>query len=235
MAEKSISVNNPLTVVGIFAALAEVAGTIALGTVDKAIQATFVWFVMGFPVLLLVFFFLTLNFNPKVLYAPSDFRDERYFLSTLSGTYITAAGGRFRVTEDNVEEVASAALESMGPVAASPQDATDLPALREAATSFYRSLTAYLHGLHKNGDLAYVEFRMESPEFYVVSFEIAAERLPPYGVGRFYLIVKASSLGPNQVSLEAIGRNIQADDPRIFAARIRDEIQKIVRLQTAAA
>jgi DNA-binding transcriptional ArsR family regulator len=85
MVEKIRAVQNPLTVIAIFAALAEVAGTVALATVDKDLQHTFVWFVMAFPTCLVLLFFATLNFNPKVLYAPSDFQDEGNFLSTLTG------------------------------------------------------------------------------------------------------------------------------------------------------
>lgn len=91
MIDASKSVNNPLTVVAIFAALAEVAGTVALAMVDKSLQPTFVWFVMGFPTLLVLLFFVTLNFNPKVLYAPSDFRNEDNFLNTLLGTRAVGA------------------------------------------------------------------------------------------------------------------------------------------------
>jgi hypothetical protein len=86
MVEKIKAVNNPLTIIAIFAALAEVAGTAALAAVDKELQRTFVWFVMGFPTLLVALFFITLNFNPKVLYAPSDFRNEENFINTLIGT-----------------------------------------------------------------------------------------------------------------------------------------------------
>src|SRR5260370_21059054 len=86
MIEKLKAVNNPLTIIAIFAALAEIAGTAALATVDKSLQGTFVWFVMCFPVLLVLAFFATLNFNPKVLYAPSDFKNEENFLSTLIRT-----------------------------------------------------------------------------------------------------------------------------------------------------
>jgi hypothetical protein len=86
MLEKFRAVSNPLTIIALFAGLAEIAGTVALATVNKELQPIFVWFVMGFPVLLVVLFFATLNFNPKVLYAPSDFRDEENFLNTLVGT-----------------------------------------------------------------------------------------------------------------------------------------------------
>jgi hypothetical protein len=92
MLEKIRAVSNPLTVIAIFAALAEVAGTIALATVNPELQQVFVWFVMGFPILLVVLFFATLNFNPKVLYAPSDFRDEENFLNTLVGSRTVSIG-----------------------------------------------------------------------------------------------------------------------------------------------
>lgn len=92
MLEKVRAVSNPLTIIAIFAALAEVAGTVALATVSKDLQEVFVWFVMGFPVLLVVLFFATLNFNPKVLYAPSDFRDDETFLNALVGTRSVSVG-----------------------------------------------------------------------------------------------------------------------------------------------
>jgi hypothetical protein len=86
MVEKIKAVNNPLTIIAIFVALAEVAGTVALATVDKELQHTFVRFVIGFRTLLAALFFATLNFNPKVLYAPSDFRNEENLANTLIGT-----------------------------------------------------------------------------------------------------------------------------------------------------
>jgi hypothetical protein len=87
MNEKVKAVNNPLTIIAIFAGLAEVAGTAAIAAVDKSLQATFIWFVMGFPILLVLLFFATLNFNPKVLYAPSDFKNEENFMNTVIGTH----------------------------------------------------------------------------------------------------------------------------------------------------
>lgn len=79
MLEKLGPVRNPLTVIAFFAALAEVAATFALASMERDLQLVFMWFVMGFPTLLVVAFFLTLNFNAKSLYAPSDFKDEATF------------------------------------------------------------------------------------------------------------------------------------------------------------
>lgn len=74
------AVKNPLTIIAIFAGLAEVAGTVVLPFVAAANQLTYIWFLMVFPTLLILLFFFTLNWNPKVLYAPSDFRDESNYM-----------------------------------------------------------------------------------------------------------------------------------------------------------
>jgi ElaB/YqjD/DUF883 family membrane-anchored ribosome-binding protein len=85
MIEKIKKISNPLTIIAIFAALAEVAGTAALVGIDKEVQEVFVWFVMLFPTILVLLFFVTLNFNHHVLYAPSDYESDRAFLEAIKG------------------------------------------------------------------------------------------------------------------------------------------------------
>ena len=109
MIEKIRGIQNPLTIIAIFAGLAEVAGTVALATANKEVQPTFVWFVMGFPTLLVVAFFLTLNFNPRVLYAPSDFRTDDNFLHMLSGG--RAMNENFRSLAQQLEVASRSILE----------------------------------------------------------------------------------------------------------------------------
>ncbi|MFC1650141.1 helix-turn-helix domain-containing protein [Candidatus Latescibacterota bacterium] len=86
MVENIRAVQNPLTIIAIFAALAEIAGTVALSLIVSEFQSVFIWFVMLFPIFLVACFFLTLNFNPQVLYAPSDFKNEENFLEIIVGS-----------------------------------------------------------------------------------------------------------------------------------------------------
>ncbi|MDT9719649.1 helix-turn-helix domain-containing protein [Paenibacillus sp. ClWae2A] len=76
-------VQNPLTIIAIFAGIAELAGTTVLLGLPLEIQSVFVWFVMLFPIGLVTAFFLVLLFKHKVLYAPSDFVDESNFMNLL--------------------------------------------------------------------------------------------------------------------------------------------------------
>ncbi|HEY8899698.1 MAG TPA: hypothetical protein VIM61_04750 [Chthoniobacterales bacterium] len=80
MLETFKKVSNPLTIIAIFAGITEISGTLILPFVAAANQATYIWFLIFFPTLLVICFFLTLNLNHKVLYSPSDFREDESFL-----------------------------------------------------------------------------------------------------------------------------------------------------------
>jgi|GEM_PF-5189379 len=76
-------VKNPLTIIAMFAVIAEVSGAVVLPFLSERVQATYVWFLMLFPFLLVVLFFVTLWAQRDALYGPSDFRDEKHFMDAL--------------------------------------------------------------------------------------------------------------------------------------------------------
>lgn len=71
---------NPLTIIAIFAGIAEVSGTAILPFISPENQQLFIFYLIGFPTILVILFFITLNFNNKVLYAPSDYKDESNYI-----------------------------------------------------------------------------------------------------------------------------------------------------------
>ena len=95
-------VRNPLTIIAIFAGLAEILGTGILPFIADVNQATYIWFLMIVPVVLVVLFFITLNFNPKVLYSPSDFRDEANYMKIFQPS--TTAQRLFKIEGEVTEE-----------------------------------------------------------------------------------------------------------------------------------
>lgn len=80
MTEKFGLIKNPLTIIAIFAGIAEVSGTVVLPFVSPENQELFIYFLITFPTILVILFFITLNFNNKVLYAPSDYKDETNYI-----------------------------------------------------------------------------------------------------------------------------------------------------------
>lgn len=92
MIERVKTVANPLTTIAIFAALAEVASTVSLGLIAPPLQAVFIYFVMAFPAVLVVLFFLALFLKPQILYGPGDYKNEENFLHLVRGTlHLTTA------------------------------------------------------------------------------------------------------------------------------------------------
>ncbi len=87
MVEKVRRISNPLTIIAIFAALAEINATVSIGLVDKELQEIFLWFVILFPTLLVILFFITLIFFTEVIYAPSDYKDDSGFHRALFGEF----------------------------------------------------------------------------------------------------------------------------------------------------
>ena len=74
-------IKNPLTIIAVFAGLVEVSATTVLPFIHiEHLQSRFLWFLISFPSLLVMLFFITLNFNNKVLYSPSDYQSDKGFM-----------------------------------------------------------------------------------------------------------------------------------------------------------
>jgi len=76
---------NPLTIIAIFAAIVEASALASLPFLKDDSQDLYTWFLIGFPPFLTLLFFVTLNFNYKVLYSPSDFSNENDFMQIAKG------------------------------------------------------------------------------------------------------------------------------------------------------
>lgn len=102
MVEKIGHIKNPLTVIAIFAAISEISGTTVLPFIEADNQSIYIWFLMFFPIFLVGIFFLTLNFNHRVLYAPSDYKDEKNFVNPYGKASPEEQGNKLR---EEVEEI----------------------------------------------------------------------------------------------------------------------------------
>lgn len=129
MVGKQSHIRNPLTVIAIFAGIAELSGTAVLPALEPAVQYIYVWFLMGFPTALVVLFFLVLYLKHHVLYAPSDFRDDKGWLSLAERrVYLEQRVDRAIVEaseELSIEATEASALEATEPTG-SPED-TEAP------------------------------------------------------------------------------------------------------------
>ncbi|WP_191624356.1 hypothetical protein [Pseudomonas fluorescens] len=73
-----------MTIIALFAALTEASAAVSLPFLDDGDRDIYVWFLISFPFSLVVFFFMTLNFNYKALYSPADFAKGKHFLQLIN-------------------------------------------------------------------------------------------------------------------------------------------------------
>lgn len=76
-------ITNPMTVIAIFATLSETSAAVSLPFLDNKEREIYIWFLISFPFYLLLLFFVTLNFNYRSLYAPSDFEKGKHFIKAM--------------------------------------------------------------------------------------------------------------------------------------------------------
>lgn len=89
--------------VAIFAAISEVAmAYVIVGLPDK-LQEIFIWFVMGFPTILVVMFFFTLYRKPAVFFAPGDYKKEELYVNSIGlNKHDDAMDLRVKMLEDTI-------------------------------------------------------------------------------------------------------------------------------------
>lgn len=83
MTKSQKKISNPMTIIAIFATLSETSAAVSLPFLDNEERQTYIWFLISFPFYLLFLFFITLNFNYKSLYAPSDFQKSKQFVKVI--------------------------------------------------------------------------------------------------------------------------------------------------------
>lgn len=99
-------VKNPLTIIAMFAGLAEVSGTAILPWIAEPNQKIYIYFLMFFPTFLVSLFFFTLHKKPESLYAPSDFVDEKNYMTLIGqqGISITSTLNKNNVLNMSILE-----------------------------------------------------------------------------------------------------------------------------------
>jgi tetratricopeptide (TPR) repeat protein len=76
---------NPLGIIALFIVMIYTMATLLVGLskLDPGLQKIFVWFLVTFPVLVLIAFYILVTKHSGKLYAPQDFSDEANFLRIL--------------------------------------------------------------------------------------------------------------------------------------------------------
>lgn len=196
MLEKLGHIKNPLTVIAMFAGIAELSGTVVLPFLEKPIQETYIWFLMGFPVLMIYLFYKTLWRDHTVLYAPSDFQKDESFMQAHFKNYADGYVGsglselpeEIEVAADLPAETESQAIEESATPPDTPATAVDKPSAHGVETSpglrkliLLNSKRRILSNMIRMGGGAYRQ-DVEPKQLPNVKFDAVVESASAFGV-----------------------------------------------------
>jgi hypothetical protein len=224
MTENIKKINNPLTIIAIFAALAEVNATISLGLIPENLQAIFIWFVLAFPTLLVICFFITLNFNTRVMYAPSDYKDEKNFIDTLSGRFKAM---QINVTKDNIVEIEQKLQTENFEILNSETNDSSKKMLNYGNSYFSELISLFKNNLEENVFTSF-GFGIHSDDLFLLSIDLNKERFPKNFVTEQEFILRFSEK-QGKIFGEIAGKNLKSDNYKILSKQTYEYIDKMIQ------
>jgi len=180
MTEKIGYIKNPLTIIAIFAGLAEVGGTIVLPLLQEKTQAVYVWFLMVFPTFLVGVFFLVLYNKHHVLYAPSDYRDDSTFKDVLQKTLPARIVKTLEVEHAAENAAFNAPIEAARQAA--PAQLPQFPSLRPETRKALKTLWTYQQSQFPNDTSKRWGFTVPSGSPEYIAFVIGVGELLKLGL-----------------------------------------------------
>jgi len=223
-------ISNPLTIIAIFAGLAEINATVVIGLLPADLQEIFIWFIILFPTILVVVFFYTLNFNPKVLYAPSDFTNEENFLKTMDSSIKSFTPVKMDITKENYKDVKSF-TDIVKKV--ENKNYNDEPFLTETkkhlqlANSFWDEFRVLINQNFEDGIIKELSYGIQAPEYFIINYSVSEDILKQKG--RDFtesIIIRVTEDDNEKINLIAIGKNIIEKDPKIFSNKLLEYVNK---------
>ncbi|WP_192562252.1 hypothetical protein [Pseudomonas gozinkensis] len=100
MLKNNRKITNPISIIAVFALITETSAAVSLPFLDNEERKIYIWLLISFPFFLSFLFFITLNFNYRSLYAPSDFENDKNFLKAFEEAASHLHG---TTTQSNIE------------------------------------------------------------------------------------------------------------------------------------
>jgi hypothetical protein len=220
---KSIQkIENPLTIIAIFAGITEVAASTTLPFLSDPAQSVFVWFLILFPFTIVAAFFITLNFNPKVLYAPGDYKDEKHFLTALS------------LSQDGLQVAVTSSDDIPGPIQeATLQESNEnlTPILRDLAKAELDKVNAMFKVFSEKARELFeskliqgylFEYKGDSLFLITVLLKIDQRSITESR------ILRVHTSQSDTVELHIVGRNMDSSNPEEMANLLFDDLYKTI-------
>ena len=231
---------NPLGIIALFISLIYGFACLVLSTSVKNLNNSverlpLIWFIIGFPILILVSFILLVIFHHEKLYAPVDYKDEDNFIKTFRGREFRAFKEENIIVTKDVEQN-KIAFNQLVTKAENPNYNKDLfpaearPKLN-LANAFLDNLRKNTEEKAKNGIISGIGFGIQAPEYFLTSYIIPLGVLKDKNLPRDFrdtVIIRVTEGADGKLNLIAIGKDIIETDAHKFALKFNNYMEEVI-------
>jgi len=168
--------------------------------------------------LLVLCFFITLNINPRSLYAPSDYKDEDNYVKIMSGAKVPEFENKsVEATKDNFRNV----IGNINFSKTKDNKNSSEEVIVNNANVFFNNLLKLSADFFDSKMLESIRIEAQNKEFFVLEFNInkeycKKEKLPDF----YFVVINITCDNKNNLQFIAIGKNIVDKSPVSFAEDI---------------
>ena len=219
---------NPLGIIALFVSLIYGFACLVLSTSISNLKGQeerlpLIWFIIFFPIIILIgFLFLVIKHHSK-LYSPSDYGNAESFLKTVEGSK-KFSSVKVAVNQKNYKNP-----ESLTDVVrkAEGKNFNDNPFLPETKRHLelvnlsWNYLSKQLDNLFEKGYLKDFGYGIEAPEYFLINYTISSKITKQRDLEPYYsIIIRVTEDDKGDLNLIAIGKDIIEKDAENFAHKI---------------
>jgi ABC-type transport system involved in multi-copper enzyme maturation permease subunit len=229
---------NPLGIIALFISLIYGFACLVLSTslsnlIENTERLPLIWFIIGFPILILVSFILLVIFHHEKLYAPIDYKDEKNFVSTFQGRNFRLLNvENIEVTKDtekNKKNFEQLVLKSENPNYNKELFPKEAKPNLNLANQFIDKVRIYTEDKVKQGYITGFGFGIQAPEYFLTSYFIPEKFLKQKGRNfTDTVIIRVTENENGELTLIAIGKDIQETSVDKFAKKFSEYIDEVM-------
>ena len=224
---------NPLGIIALFISLIYGFACLVLSTSisnlhEASERIPLIWFIIGFPIIILVGFVFLVTKHHQKLYSPSDYGSPESFLKTIESTkkfesvQVEVTKNEkleFKKTNDLVRKFEDVNL-NKGIFSSQTKENVAL------ANDFFREFLELINEKDFRNKLTELSFGAQAPEYFTLSCNFQKEHLKSENTnGNETVIIRVTRDDNGILNLIGIGKDIIETNPKLVASRMIQHIE----------
>ena len=226
---------NPLGIIALFISLIYGFACLVLSTSisnlhEPSERLPLIWFIIGFPVTILIGFVFLVTKHHQKLYSPSDYGNAESFLKTFEGSK------KFESVQVEVTKDEKLEFKKTGDLVRKFEDmnlnkgifSNQTKENVALANKFFRAFMELIDKKEFGNKLSELSFGAQAPEYFTLTCNFQKEQLKTENThGKETIIIRVTRDDNGVLNLIGIGKDIIETDPQIFATRMLQHIENL--------